>query len=200
MRKQNSWVTDESHPLFHQKINLRAVLASANFCNVSETEKSHFICVTPAFALQQKKNPNRSHLFLWKNSAFLTNYTDSEWWAVKCCMPHVGFLQKINYLYLRWQEAFPYSSPFFQIKLKCTEHKTATVLSSLAKIPLPQRKRIGFKEINKLQRNQEPGCIINSQAALSEVTNRKLYLCRMWLFAYKGEKREREEGERREAC
>lgn len=153
MRIQNSWVTNESHPLFHQETNLSAVLTSANFCKASETEKSHFICVTPAFSLQQKIT-NTSHLSLGKNSAFLTNYTGSEWWAVKCWTPRVGFLQKINYLYLRWQEVFPYSSPFFQIKLKCTEHKTATVLSSLAKTPLPQRKRIGFKEINKLQRNQ----------------------------------------------
>lgn len=153
MRIQNSWVTDESHPLFHQETNLRALLTSANFCKVSETEKSHFICVTPAFSLQQKIT-NTSNLSHGKNSAFLTNYPSSEWWAVKCCMPCVGFLQKINYLYLRWQEVFPYSSPFFQIKLKCTKHKSATVLSSLAKMPLSQRKRTGFKNINKLRRNQ----------------------------------------------
>lgn len=55
MRKQNSWVTAESYPLFHQETNLRAALTSANFCKVSETEKSHFICVTPAFSLQQKR-------------------------------------------------------------------------------------------------------------------------------------------------
>lgn len=81
VRIQNSWVTDESHPLFHQETNLRAVLTSAHFCKVSETEKSHFICVTSAFSLQQKIT-NTSHLSLGKNSTFLTNYTDSEWWAV----------------------------------------------------------------------------------------------------------------------
>lgn len=105
------------------------------------------------------------------------------------------FLQKINYLHLRWQEVFPYSSLFFRIKLKCTEHKTATVLSSLAKTPLPQRMRTGFKEINKLQRNQSLGCIINSQAAFSEVTNRKVYVCKIWLSIYERKGKQRKEKE-----